>query len=184
MTLAPPRSEAPVPPAGADGPPSPGVFRSGRAFRRKGRFDPQPTDRAVVLLASYGAPFDKTSIREAIRLSDGGPVAVVTIARVYGSAYGLPNPGLLPTKKELEVQNHQVRKAVAAIRRVGLEAPAQVAVSRKPAKSIANAARARGVRHVVLCVPPSARWRQVVEGDPVKEVRRKLGPDVSVIRPA
>jgi hypothetical protein len=180
MTLAPPRNEASVP----DNPPAPGVFRSGRAFRRKGRFDPQPTDQATVLLASYGAPFDRASIAEAIRLSDGGPVAVVTIARVYGSAYGLPNPGLLPTKAELDVQDKQVRKAVAALERAGLEAPAQVAVSRKPAKSIAGAARARGVHDVVLCVPPSARWRQVVEGDPVKEVRRKLGSDISVTRPA
>jgi hypothetical protein len=153
-------------------------------LRRKGRFDPQPTDEATVLLASYGAPFDRASIAEAIRLSAGGPVAVVTIARVYGSAYGLPNPGLLPTKKELEVQNQQVGKAVASLERAGLDALAQVAVSRKPAKSIAAAARARGVHLVVLCVPPSPRWRQVVEGDPVKEVRRKLGPDVSVTRAA
>ena len=160
-----------------------GAIRSGRAFRRKGRFDPQPTGRATVLLASYGAPFDRSSIQEAVRLSEGGPVAVVTIARVYGSAYGLPNPGLLPTKNELEVQNKQVRKAVASLERAGLEAPAQVAVSRKPAKSIAAAATARGVRHVVLCVAASPRWRQVVEGDPVKEVRRKLGPDISVTRP-
>ncbi len=184
MTLAPPRSEGPVPPVPpGDGPPR-GAIRSGRAFRRKGRFDPQPTERATVLLASYGAPFDKASIREAIALSDGGPVAVVTIARVYGSAYGLPNPGLLPTRKELEVQNRQVDKATAVIERAGLEAPAQVAVSRKPGKTVAAVARARGVRHVVLSVPPSARWRQVVEGDPVKEVQRKLGPDVSVSRPA
>jgi hypothetical protein len=156
----------------------------GRLFRRKGRFDPQPTQPASVLLASYGGPFSKAAVAEAVRLSEGGPVAVVIIARVYGSAFGLPNPGLLPTRKEMEEQRAKVQKAVTAVERKKLECWGQVAASRRPAKTIGRVAKARGVRHVVLCTATPPGWRRVVEGDPVKEVRRRVGPGVAVTQVA
>jgi hypothetical protein len=151
-----------------------------RIFRRKGRFDPQPSQSSVVLLASHGEPFSKAAIQKAVQLSGGGPVAVITIARIYGSAYGLPNPGLLPTPKEMDVQRAQVERAIKSIERTGHEAWGQVAVSRKPGKTIARAAEARGVQHVLLCAPPSPGWRRVVEGDPVKDIRRRVGTEITV----
>jgi hypothetical protein len=151
-----------------------------RIFRRKGRFDPQPSQSSVVLLASHGGPFPKAAIQEAVRLSGGGPVAVITIARLYGSAYGLPNPGLLPTTKEMDVQRAQVERAIKSIERFGNEDWGQVAVSRRPGKTIARAAEARGVRYVLVCAPPSPRWRQVIEGDPVKDIRRRVGTEITV----
>ncbi len=156
--------------------------RSGftRIFRRKGRFDPQPSQSSVVLLASHGGPFPKAAIQEAVQLSGAGPVAVITIARLYGSAFGLPNPGLLPTTKEMDVQRAQVQRAIRSIERTGHEAWGQVAVSRRPAKTIARAAEARGVRHVLVCAPPSPRWRRVVEGDPVKDIRRRVRNEITV----
>ncbi len=157
--------------------PRPGIRR---LFRRKGRFDPQPTQPASVLLASYGGAFSKASIAEAIRLSAGGPVAVVVIARVYGSAFGLPNPGLLPTRKEMEEQRWKVQKAVTAIERKKQQGWGQVAASRRPAKTIGRVARARGVKSVVLCATTPPGWRRVVEGDPVKEIRRRVGSGVTV----
>ena len=51
-------------------------------------------------------------MRAALARSGGGPVAVVTIARIYGSSMGLPNPGLMPTRKEMEAQKSQVEKAL------------------------------------------------------------------------
>ncbi len=156
--------------------------RSGfsRMFRRKGRFDPQPSQSSVVLLASHGGPFPPAAVQKAVQLSDGGPVAVITIARLYGSAFGLPNPGLLPTTKEMDVQRTQVRRAIKSIERTGHEAWGQVAVSRRPGKTIARAAEARGVRHVLVCAPPSPRWRAVIEGDPVKDIRRRVGNEITV----
>jgi hypothetical protein len=158
------------------------THRSGfsRIFRRKGRFDPQPSQSSIVLLASHGGPFSKAAIRKAVELSDGGPIAVVTIARLYGSAFGLPNPGLLPTTKEMEAQRAQVQRAITSIERTGHEAWGQVAVSRKPGKTIARAAMARGVRYVLVCAPPSPRWRRVIEGDPVKDVQRRVGNGITV----
>ena len=70
-------------------------------------------------------------------------MAVVTIARIYGSSMGLPNPGLMPTRKEMEAQKSQVETALARIEKGGSEAWGQVAASRKPVKTIAQAAKAR-----------------------------------------
>jgi hypothetical protein len=151
-----------------------------RIFRRKGRFDPQPTERAAVLLASPGDPFSRQAIRETLRLRDGEPVAVVTIARLYGSAYGLPNPGLMPTRAELTTQEVQVARATRALERRGAPCSGQVAISRRPARTIARVAAARGVTHVVMDAPERPRWRRVVEGDPVKELQRRLGSAVEV----
>lgn len=156
----------------------------GRLLRRRGRFDAQPTQPAEVLLASYGGSFSKASIREALALSGGCPVAVVIVARVYGSAFGLPNPGLLPSRKELAEQRDKVQKAVTAIERRKQEGSGQVAVSRRPAKAIGRAAMAHGVSHVVLCTPTPQRWRRALEGDPLKEVRRRVGAGISVTQVA
>ena len=147
---------------------------------RKGRFDPQPTQAATVLLASAGGPFSNAAIEAAVDESCGGPVAVVTIARVYGSSFGLPNPGLLPTAKELAAQEELVRKAVSSIERRGLLGWGQVAATRRPGRTIARVAHPRGVDHVVVCHPSVPRWRRVVEGDLVREVQRRLGPSVQV----
>ncbi len=147
--------------------------------RRK--FDKQPTQRAAVLIASNGYKIPGAAIRQALRLTGGEPVAVVTIARIYGSSLGLPNPGLLPTRKEMEEQKGYVQEAVAALERGGVEAWGQVAASRKPVKTIAQAAAARGVRHVfVVREEQPARWRRVVEGNLAKEIARKLGGKVPV----
>ena len=65
--------------------------------------------------------------------------------------------------------------------RAGVEAWGQVAASRKPVKTIAQAAAARGARHVFVRPRRAARgWRRVVEGDLAKEIARKLGGAVPV----
>ena len=40
------------------------------------------------------------------------PVAVVTIAKIYGSSFGLPHPGLLPTKDEMAERQRWVEAAI------------------------------------------------------------------------
>src|SRR5580704_6187400 len=102
--------------------------------RRK--FDKQPKQRAAVLIASNGVKIPGAAIRMAQRLSSGEPVAVVTIARIYGSSLGLPNPGLMPTRREMDEQRAIVEKAVAALEKGGGQAWGQLAASRRPAKTI------------------------------------------------
>jgi hypothetical protein len=152
-----------------------------RRFGRR-KFDKQPSQTAAVLIAApMGDPIPPSVVRAALKRSGGGAVAVVTIARIYGSAMGLPNPGLMPSRKEMEAQKSQVEKALRLIEKGGGEAWGQVAASRKPVKSVVQAAKARGVRDVIVVRKlQTKRWREVVEGDIVKDISRKLGPGVSV----
>lgn len=149
-----------------------------RFGRRK--WDKQPTQTAAVLIATVGVPIPPSAIRAAVKLSGGGPVAVISIARIYGSSLGLPNPGLMPTKKEMDEQRALVAKSINRLERAGVEAWGQVAATRRYAKTIAGAARARGVSHVLVVTPQTPRWRTLVEGDVARDVTRRLGKDVTV----
>ncbi len=151
----------------------------GFPFRRS-RFDEQPTQSAAVLIATVGIPIPTTAIRRARELSGGRPVAVVTIARIYGSSLGLPNPGLLPTRKEMDEQRALVADAIDRLERSGVEAWGQVASTRRYAKTIAQAAVARGVNHVLVVTPEVPRWRLFIEGDTTRDVRRRLGNEMDV----
>jgi hypothetical protein len=133
-----------------------------------------------VLIATVGLPIPPKVIRRAVQLSQGQPVAVVSIARIYGSSFGLPNPGLLPTRTEMDEQLTLVNKAIDRLERSGTEAWGQVATTRRFAKTIAQAARARGVGHVLVVTSEVARWRQLIEGDVARDVRRRIGRDVEV----
>ena len=162
--------------------PAPAALSSSPVRRKFGRrkFDKQPSQRSAVLIASNGEKIPGAAIRQALRLSAGEPVAVLTIARIYGSSLGLPNPGLMPTRKEMLEQKEIVERAVAAIEKGGSEAWGQIAATRRPSKTIAQAAAARGVQHVLVIRPEKAGWRLFVEGDVAKEVAKKLRPGVTV----
>ena len=142
-------------------------------FRRR-RFDKQPTEPAAVLIASAGEPIPQAAVSRAVALSGGQPVAVVSLARIYGSALGLPNPGLMPTQRELADQRDRVASALAAVERAGLRGWGQVAATRRPGRTIARVARARGARYVIVVAPSQPRWRRIVEGNLVREVSRRL----------
>jgi hypothetical protein len=163
--------------APAEAKPVRGPVRS-KFGRRK--FDKQPTQPAAVLIASNGETIPGAAVRQALRLSAGEPVAVITIARIYGSSLGLQNPGLMPTRKEMAAQKEIASRTVSVLEKGGVEAWGQVAATRKPSKTIAQAAAARGVRHVLVVRPEKTGWRLVVEGDVAKEVAHKLGADVTV----
>jgi hypothetical protein len=147
---------------------------------RKKKWDDQPTQSASVLIASSGEPIPPSAVRWALALSEGEAVAVISLARIYGSSFGLPNPGLMPTRKELQDQRSQVDKAVKLIEQMGNDGWGQVAATRRPVKAIVQAARARGVRHIIVVAPEAARWRQFVEGNLAKDVARRLGAEVNV----
>jgi hypothetical protein len=139
------------------------------------RFDPQPTAPAAVLLASSGAPFSRAAIRRARDRAGSEPVAVLTILKVYGSQFGLPNPGLLPTRKERDEQLEIVRRAITELERRGCTADGQVATTRSAGRTIARVARARQVRYVVMDSVPATGVRKLIEGELTNIVRRRLG---------
>jgi hypothetical protein len=146
----------------------------------RAKWDKQPTQPASVLIATTGIAVPQAVIRQAVSLSGGRPVAVVSIARVYGSSLGLPNAGLLPTRAELDEQRTLVTAATRRLERSGVEAWGQVAVTRRFAKTIATAARSRGVDHVLVVTPEVPRWRRLIEGDLARDVKRRTGADVVV----
>jgi hypothetical protein len=138
------------------------------------RFDRPPTAPAGVLLASSGAPFSSAAIRRACQLAAGEPVAVLSILKVYGSAWGLPNPGLLPTRREREEQYAIVQRAIAAVERRGGTADGQITATRSAGRTIAKAARRRNVRYVVMDEGETSGVRRVIEGTVTATVRRGL----------
>lgn len=153
-------------------------MRSWLPARRRG--DPQPTAPVAVVLATPGRPVSEAAIEAAARLADGAAVAVVSIARVHGSAFGLPNPGLLPSRREREEQRNIVSDAIDALARRGCRADGQVVVTRNAGRAFANVARVRGARHMVLDAPGGGRLRRLVEGDPARVIRRRL-PGIELV---
>jgi len=139
------------------------------------RFDRQPTAPAAVLLASSGAPFSKAAVRRARELAAGEPVAVLSILKVYGSTFGLPNPGLLPTRRERDEQYANVSKAISQLERSGCTADGQIAATRSAGRTIARVARVRQVRYVVMDDSAESGVRRVIEGSVTSTVRRRLG---------
>jgi len=137
-------------------------------------FDPQPTTPAAVLLASSGSPFSRAAVRRAYELAAGEPVAVLSILKVYGSQWGLPNPGLMPTRREQEEQLTVVRRAIDALEQRGCTADGQVAATRSAGRMIAKVARARKVRYVVMDSPTATGVRKIIEGELTSIVRRRL----------
>jgi hypothetical protein len=108
---------------------------------------------ATVLLASTGKPFSDTAIARVVECAGGGRVRVVTIARIHGSSFGLQHPGLMPNKKERDQARAVITKAIKALQRAGLKADGEVVITRSVGRSFARAARAAGVRHVLIDAP-------------------------------
>ena len=95
-----------------------------------------------MLLASTNGSFSREAIRIATQAAEGRPVAVLVITRIHGDALRIPNPGLLPTRKDQETARNAVTDAVRAVSRSGVSADGQVAATRGAAKTIARVARA------------------------------------------
>ena len=117
-----------------------------------------------VLLASEGRPLSPAALDLAAQLAKqgGGKVHVFSVARVWGSGLGLPNPGLLPSKGEWDVQREIVRDAVEALKRRGVDATGQVLATRKATKRIVREAERLGCGAIVMGADP-ARSRVVAD---------------------
>jgi nucleotide-binding universal stress UspA family protein len=117
-----------------------------------------------ILLASEGREFSDAAFNRALDLArpwDAG-VCVLSIARVHGVAFGLPNPGLLPTKREWDEQREMVRKIVKRLQRKGIEADGRVVGTRKATKVILQEAQLSGCDAIVMAADPD---RNRVAGD-------------------
>lgn len=138
-----------------------------------------------MLLASDGrTEISKDAVARAAALAGSEPVGVVRIAKIYGSSFGVPHPGLLPTKQELADHRGHVDRAIRGLRKKQVEADGQVAATRRATKKLAEIAQLRRARVVVIDETRARGLRRVVEGDVGSELRKKLrhtGIDVEII---
>jgi nucleotide-binding universal stress UspA family protein len=109
-----------------------------------------------VLLASEGRPIPPAAIELAADVArrGGGQVHVFAVARVWGSGFGLPNPGLMPSKREWDEQRAVVSDAVAALERRAVKAAGHVLATRKATKRILGEAERLGCDAIVMAADP------------------------------
>jgi nucleotide-binding universal stress UspA family protein len=119
---------------------------------------PDPSELSIerILLASEGRAIPADAIDFVAKLAAPGRAAVniISIARVHGTAYGFPSPGLLPTKREWQEQRDLVAAAVTALRKRGLEADGEVVGTRKATARICQEATQLGCDVIVMAADP------------------------------
>jgi len=128
-------------------------------FRRSPRAcDPQVAQR--VLIASEGRRFSADVIETAVRMlrDGGGQARVLTIARLWGTSFGLPNPGLRPSKSEMAEQQDNVHWAIGELEKAGVDADGHIVTTRNPGKSILNEARRQNCRAIIMGTDPKRPW--------------------------
>ena len=122
--------------------------------------DPDPETLAVraVLLASENREIPTSAIDLAARIAkrSGAPVHVFALARIWGTSFGFPNPGLFPSKREWDEQRHNVEKAVGRLERKGVEADGRVIGTRAGAKRIVREAQRLRCDAIVMGADPRA----------------------------
>jgi nucleotide-binding universal stress UspA family protein len=148
--------------------------------------DPDSVTVRAVLLASEDREIPTSAVDLAARIAkrSGAPVHVFTIARIWGTSYGFPNPGLQPTKREWDEQRHNVEKAIGRLERKGVEARGRVIGTRAGAKRIVKEAQRLECDAIVMGADPRRHalirnfiWRQ----EPWRVKRRARVPVFLVI---
>ncbi len=154
------------------------------------REDESPESAAYtrILLASEGRAVSDAALARVIELArrSDASVRVLSIARVHGVAFGLPNPGLLPTKREWDEQRESVRKTVARLRRKGIDAEGHVVGTRNASKRFVEEARLTAADAIVMAADPdrnrllaNTMWSQEPQ-----RVRRRAKLPVILVRDA
>ena len=138
-----------------------------------------------ILLASEGRAISAAAIARTVALAkdSGASVRVLSIARVHGVSFGMPAPGLLPTRREWAEQRQIVAKAIARLRRKGIEADGHVLGTRKATKRICEEAIGQGCDAIVMGADPD---RNRLIGDMLwtqepQRVRRRAKPPVFLV---
>jgi hypothetical protein len=127
-----------------------------------GIIPPDPATLVVrhALLASEGRPFSPAAcgfVAALVRPGEGA-VHVFSIARVWGTSLGFPNPGLLPSKQEWDAQRALVGEAVHDLQRRGIEATGHVVGTRRATRGILAEAARTGSEVIVMAADPPRHW--------------------------
>jgi nucleotide-binding universal stress UspA family protein len=109
-------------------------------LRRRAIVPPDPSELTVerLIIASEGRAIPYSVLQRAFELARPrtAEVRVITIARVFGTSMGFPNPGLLPNKREWDEQRLIVRQTVSSLKKAGFKASGNVVGTRKATRRI------------------------------------------------
>jgi nucleotide-binding universal stress UspA family protein len=126
---------------------------------------PEPPDPATfaprrLLLASEGRRFPEAVVDFVARMAQpsGAAVRVLSIARVWGTSLGFPNPNLLPSRQEWDEQRTLVEAAVQALTRRGIAATGHVLGTRRATRRIVGEAIRSGAEAIVMAADPPRHW--------------------------
>jgi nucleotide-binding universal stress UspA family protein len=115
---------------------------------------PDPSTLTVnrLLVASEGRAIPWKVLQMVFELArpQQASVRVLTIARVWGTSVGFPNPGLNPTRSEWDARKQTVRDAISAIEKAGFDASGRVIGTRKATKRILREASDFGADAIVM----------------------------------
>jgi hypothetical protein len=126
-------------------------------------------------------------IRRVVEVAAGFPdrpsVVVFSVARIWGTRLGLPNPGLYPNKREIDEQRTIVRDAADALRRKGFEVRTRVGSARSAGKAVGWEAGRLGCHAIVVGDPmtEAKRWERLLKGDEANHVQRYAKVPVHVV---
>jgi nucleotide-binding universal stress UspA family protein len=150
--------------------------------------DPGSFAPASIMLASEGRRIPTAAVEFAVQLARKAeaPVHVLIIARIWGSAFGLPHPGLMPTKREWQIQREFASEAVDRLQRRGVEATGQVVSARNAGKRILAEAERRRPEAIVMAAPPPRHWfiaDFIWDHEPYRVRRQAESPVYLVVEP-
>jgi nucleotide-binding universal stress UspA family protein len=122
--------------------------------------DPDTLEVRAVLLASEEREIPKAAVDLAARIAkrSRAPVHVFTVARIWGTSLGFPNPGLMPSKREWDHARAVVDKAIKQLRKRGIDAEGRVLATRQGAKRIVREARRLDCDAIVMGADPPRSW--------------------------
>ena len=109
-----------------------------------------------MLLATEGRAIPAAAVDRAAELAreSGGGVHVFSVARVWGTSFGFPNPGLQPTRQEWKDQRDLIESTVKALEKRGVDATGRVLGTRKATKRIVGEAERLGCTAIVMAADP------------------------------
>ncbi len=128
-------------------------------FRRAPKADPSGPLRHV-LIASEGRRFSDEVIDLAVDMLrvHGGRATVLSVARLWGTSFGLPNPGLKPSKREMDIQKEIMISALDRLHAAGIEAEGHIVTTRNPLKSIRNQVNKCHCDAIIMGADPRRSW--------------------------
>jgi nucleotide-binding universal stress UspA family protein len=142
-----------------------------------GPVPPPSTPVGPILVASAGDPFPQ-AVLDAVVDAAGGErpeVVVLSVARIWGTALGLPHPGLYPSLREMDEQWSVVDAAADRLKEHGFPVRTAVVRSRHAGRAIARSADKLGAGLVVIAAPRGRRFTRMLRGDPPAEIARRTG---------